>query len=169
MSEYTEYSSAVAAIKTAILQSQYDAAKAANETQLMLYFGIGKYISHNSRKGFWGKGAINAISERLNKELPGLRGFSARNLRNMRTFYEEWALLDTTSDNLALANAKTDVDDNFADASAKWKYMIRLQFGRRVCQIQILFLMMSSSLALSILTGIIADIISGKVRKQTKK
>ena len=55
MSEYTEYSSAVAAIKTAILQSQYDAAKAANETQLMLYFGIGKYISHNSRKGFWGK------------------------------------------------------------------------------------------------------------------
>ena len=118
MSEYTEYSSAVAAIKTAILQSQYDAAKAANETQLMLYFGIGKYISHNSRKGFWGKGAINAISERLNKELPGLRGFSARNLRNMRTFYEEWAVLDTTSDNLALANAKTDVD-NLADASAK--------------------------------------------------
>ena len=118
MSEYTEYSSAVAAIKAAILQSQYDAAKAANETQLMLYFGIGKYISHNSRKGFWGKGAINAISERLNKELPGLRGFSARNLRNMRTFYEEWAVLDTTSDNLALANAKTDVD-NLADASAK--------------------------------------------------
>ena len=37
----------------------------------------------------------------------------------MRTFYEEWALLDTTSDNLALANAKTDVDDNLADASAK--------------------------------------------------
>ena len=35
MSEYTEYSGAVAAIKTAILQSQYDAAKAVNEKQLM--------------------------------------------------------------------------------------------------------------------------------------
>lgn len=51
--------------------------------------GIGKYISLNSRNGFWGKGAIDAISEQLDKELPGLKGFSARNLRYMRTFYEE--------------------------------------------------------------------------------
>lgn len=49
----------------------------------------------NSRKGFWGKGAIDAIRERLDKELPGLKGFSARNLRYMRTFYEEWSYLDT--------------------------------------------------------------------------
>jgi hypothetical protein len=60
----------------------------------MLYYGIGKYISLNSRKGFWGKGAIDAISERLDKELPGLRGFTSRNLRYMRTFYEEWEMLD---------------------------------------------------------------------------
>ncbi|MBO4297759.1 MAG: hypothetical protein J5998_03080, partial [Clostridia bacterium] len=45
-------------------------------------------------KGFWGKGAIDAISERLDKELPGLRGFTSRNLRYMRTFYEEWEMLD---------------------------------------------------------------------------
>lgn len=63
----------------------------------MLYFGIGKYISLNSRNGFWGKGAIDAISERLDVELPGLRGFSARNLRYMRTFYEEWKMLDSSS------------------------------------------------------------------------
>ena len=67
-----------------------------NEKQLKLYYGIGKYISLNSRKGFWGKGAIDAISERLDKELPGLKGFSVRNLRYMRTFYEEWAMLDNT-------------------------------------------------------------------------
>lgn len=76
-------------IKTAILQSRYDAARSVNEKQLMRYYGIGKYISPNSRKGFWGKGAIDAISERLDKELPGLKGFSARSLRYMRTFYEE--------------------------------------------------------------------------------
>ncbi len=89
------YDQAVEDIKTAILQSQYDAARSVNEKQLMLYYGIGKYISLNSRKGFWGKGAIDAISERLDKELPGLKGFSARNLRYMRTFYEEWAMLDS--------------------------------------------------------------------------
>ena len=81
---------AVKAIKTAILHSQYQAAKAVNREQLSLYFGIGKYVSENSRKGFWGTRAIESISEQLQKELPGLRGFSARNLKNMRVFYEEW-------------------------------------------------------------------------------
>ena len=39
-------------------------------TSLKDYFAIGKYISQNSRQGFWGKGAIEAISEQLRKELP---------------------------------------------------------------------------------------------------
>ena len=94
MNEIQNYDDAVKVIKTAILESQYEAAKSVNERQLMLYYGIGKYISQNSREGFWGKGAIEAISEQLDKELPGLKGFSARNLRNMRTFYEEWSILD---------------------------------------------------------------------------
>lgn len=109
--EITNYREAVSVIKTAILQSQYDAAKSANEKQLMLYYGIGKYISENSRAGYWGTGAIDAISDRLQKELPGLRGFSARNLRNMRMFYEEWAPLD---------NKDAEVDKPvLADTSAK--------------------------------------------------
>ena len=47
MSEYSNYEEAVQTIKTAILQSQYDAARGVNEKQLMLYYGIGKYISSN--------------------------------------------------------------------------------------------------------------------------
>ena len=94
MSEIQNYDDAVKVIKTAILESQYEAAKTVNERQLMLYYGIGKYISQNSRQGFWGKGAIETISDQLGKELPGLRGFTSRNLRYMRTFYEEWKMLD---------------------------------------------------------------------------
>ena len=56
-----------------------------------LYYGIGKYVSENSCNGFWGKGAIETISQQLQKELPGLRGFSASNIKNMRSFYEEWS------------------------------------------------------------------------------
>ena len=56
-----------------------------------LYYGIGKYVSENSRNVFWGKGAIETISQQLQKELPGLRGFSASNIKNMRSFYEEWS------------------------------------------------------------------------------
>ena len=94
MNKNSNYDYAVEFIKTAIIQSQYDAIKIVNEKQLILYFVIGKYISLNSRNGTWGESAIDTISERLVKELPGLRGFSARNLRNMRFFYEEWLYLD---------------------------------------------------------------------------
>ena len=81
---------AVETIKTAILQSQYGSAKLVNMGQLSLYFGIGRYISENSRKGYWGTGAIDQISDRLQKDLPGLRGFSATSIKKMRQFYEQW-------------------------------------------------------------------------------
>jgi len=84
------YSDAIQAIKNAILQSRYRAAALANRELLSLYYGIGKYISENSRKGFWGTGAIDTISEKLQQELPGLRGFSSANIKKMRLFFEEW-------------------------------------------------------------------------------
>ncbi|MBR6060214.1 MAG: hypothetical protein IKP58_18765 [Victivallales bacterium] len=62
------------------------AERLANAEQLKLYFSIGAYVSFNSRKGKWGTGAIEAISKRLQVELPGLRGFSARSIKYMRTF-----------------------------------------------------------------------------------
>lgn len=86
-----DYNSAVQTIKEAILRSQYKAAKLVNREMLSLYYGIGRYISANSREGFWGTGAIKTISERLRKELPGLKGFSQTNLKYMRIFYEEWS------------------------------------------------------------------------------
>ena len=90
MSNIQTYNEAVRVIKEAILRSQYRAASSINKEQLSLYYGIGHYVSKNSREGFWGKGAIEAISQQLQKELPGLRGFSASNIKNMRSFYEEW-------------------------------------------------------------------------------
>ena len=84
------YREAVKTIKEAILRSQYRAAVSVNKEQLSLYYGIGRYVSENSRTGFWGKGAIEQISSLLQKELPGLRGFSATSIRNMLIFYEEW-------------------------------------------------------------------------------
>ena len=91
MDNIQSYNDAVKVIKEAILRSQYRAASSVNKEQLSLYYGIGKYVSENSRNGFWGKGAIETISQQLQKELPGLRGFSASNIKNMRSFYEEWS------------------------------------------------------------------------------
>ena len=93
-----DYNIAVQTIKDAILRSQYQAAKLVNREMLSLYYGIGRYISANSREGFWGTGAIRTISERLRKELPGLKGFSESSLKNMRMFYEEWSPVLESSD-----------------------------------------------------------------------
>lgn len=90
MSGVQIYNEAVRVIKEAILQSQYQAASIVNKAQLSLYYGIGKYVSENSRNGYWGKGAIETISKQLQKDLPGLRGFSAANIKFMRQFYETW-------------------------------------------------------------------------------
>jgi predicted nuclease of restriction endonuclease-like (RecB) superfamily len=84
------YSQAIQTIKNAILKSRYRAAALANRELLSLYYGIGKFISENSREGFWGTSAIDTISKKLQQELPGLRGFSSSNIKNMRMFYEEW-------------------------------------------------------------------------------
>ena len=121
----TSYSDAVRQIKTVILKSQAKALAGVNQEQLALYYGIGRYISQNSRGGFWGKDAIETISNQLSAELPGLKGFSARNLRNMRTFYEEWRVFDsnlavaTDEINLADASAKSEIAGNLAVATAK--------------------------------------------------
>lgn len=81
---------AVQIIKTAILQSQELSVRRVNADLLALYYSIGGYISQESRKQQWGSGAIASISEQLQKELPGLRGFGETSIKNMRQFYEYW-------------------------------------------------------------------------------
>ena len=91
------YKNAVDIIKTAILQSQARAVKAVNQEQLALYYGIGRYISENTRNKNWGTGILKQISDSLRLELPGLRGFSETNLKNMRLFYEAWNSIESNS------------------------------------------------------------------------
>lgn len=117
-----KYQNAVDVIKTAILQSQSKAVKAVNQEQLALYYGIGRYISQNTRNKNWGTGAIETISEQLRLELPGLRGFSAPSLRKMRIFYEEWMALEpnsfVTTNKLESSSDKMFVTTNEIDNSA---------------------------------------------------
>ena len=124
MDSLIQYNNAVNAIKTAILQGQYEAAKGVNRIQLALYFAIGKYLSQHTRKGVWGEGALASISEQLRKELPGLRGFSETQLRDMRRFYEAWDMLDSNStaataklcfENSAVATAELQNSENQID------------------------------------------------------
>ena len=89
----SEYVVAVKAIKQAILESRYRAARHVNKEVLALNYGIGRFISINSRSAKWGSNAIAVISSLLRQELPGVKGYSEASIKMMRTFYEEWRYL----------------------------------------------------------------------------
>lgn len=121
----TELQQAVHTIKTAILKSQSRAARLISGTQLSLYFGVGLYVSSNSRKGTWGTGAIEDISNQLRRELPGLKGFSAQNIRNMRQFAEFWQtylIYSPMASKMEVADLQHEIEyDRFS--LAKWSPM----------------------------------------------
>lgn len=109
------YNHAAETIKTAILNGQYEAAKGVNRVQLLTNYAIGKYVSMNTRNGVWGTGALKAISERLRRLLPGLRGYGETQLKEMRLFYEGWSFLDVKSsvatDDLPRDNSSVATDE----------------------------------------------------------
>ena len=111
-----ELSTAVEAIKTAILQSQYQAAKETTRVQLILYYGIGRYLSSKKGKKTWGTSVLETISSQLRKELPGLRGFSATSLKKMRLFYENWSFLEDSNSSV-MTDELPDTRTNSSDAS----------------------------------------------------
>lgn len=119
-SEINGYGKAVEAIKAAILRAQYAAAKSTNAQQLQLYYAVGGYLARLSEQQQWGSGALDAIGERLQRDLPGLRGFSGRNLRYMRTFYSEWCDRLGELPNLELASAELTT----ADAVGIWNSQV---------------------------------------------
>lgn len=86
-----DYTHAVKAIKQAIVVCRYRTARQMNGEVLGLYYSIGKYISEQSRNAQWGTNAIQSISNQLQQEMPGLKGFSEANIKKMRLFYESWA------------------------------------------------------------------------------
>jgi len=92
MSDLT-FKEATATIEDAIVRSRYQAVKLINKELLSLHYAVGRYVSNNSRTSSWGKGAIKQISDTLQRELPGLRGFSESSVKRMREFYEQWVVV----------------------------------------------------------------------------
>lgn len=127
-----DYTQAIKQIKVAILKSRHRVASQANAEMLSLYYGIGEFVSKNTRNKQWGKGAIEVISKRLQQELPGLRGFSATSIKKMRVFYEEWnAVLNRslpTNENSLESNRSLPANDLKIDE----KQLIKFDFQSEI-------------------------------------
>ena len=84
------YGSFVKGIKELIYRRQYQAMRHVNSELMQLYWEIGGEIDRQQREKSWGKSIVEALAEELQKEFPGVQGFSARNLWRMRNFYIEY-------------------------------------------------------------------------------
>ena len=93
MRDNNTYLQFVEEVKQQILQSRYQAAKLVNKELLLLYYHVGRMLHEKIKQAKWGDKVLQTISADLQKELPGLKGFSFRNLKNMRQFFEAYASL----------------------------------------------------------------------------
>ncbi|MBM4172684.1 MAG: DUF1016 domain-containing protein [Ignavibacteria bacterium] len=82
-----EYKKFFIEIKERIHQAQYDALRVVNKELIQLYLDIGRKIVERQNALSWGKSVVETLSSDLQKEFPGIRGFSGRNLWYMRNFY----------------------------------------------------------------------------------
>lgn len=85
-----QFKSFVSDIKKRILKGQYEALKSVNQELISLYWDIGKNIVKKQEEYGWGKSIVQNLSEELQKEFVGMKGFSERNLWSMRNFYIEY-------------------------------------------------------------------------------
>ena len=76
-------------VKERIRRSQYEALKAVNKELIQLYWDIGRMVVEKQQDLGWGKSVVEQLSKDIQKEYPGIQGFSTTNLWNMRLFYSE--------------------------------------------------------------------------------
>ena len=74
-------------IKNAITNTQLEIMTDANKKLVNLYFNIGKTLEENSS---WGNKFIDNVAIELKMSFPNLKGFSVRNLKYMKSFYNEY-------------------------------------------------------------------------------
>ena len=78
------YIALVANIKQRVISARISAARAVNRDLIELYWDIGRMIVEKQKK----KAGAN-LSRDLKEVFPGGKGFSSRNLWDMKRFYEQ--------------------------------------------------------------------------------
>lgn len=87
----TAYQKFVTDIKNRIRHAQYQALKKVNKELISLYWDIGRSIKEKQEAEGWGKSIVEKLSMDLQKEFPGISGFSTRNLWLMRQFFATYS------------------------------------------------------------------------------
>ena len=87
----TEYREFLKELKIRIQSAQLKAAVSVNQTMLQLYWDLAERIIARQQASAWGDGILGQISHDLQTEFPDMKGFSVRNLKYMRQWYQFWS------------------------------------------------------------------------------
>jgi len=74
-------------IKERVYRAQYEALKSVNKDLISLYWDIGRGVVEKQKQFSWGKSVVEKLADDLQKEFPGIQGFSKDNIWRMRKFY----------------------------------------------------------------------------------
>jgi hypothetical protein len=81
------YASFLDDLKLRIRTARVKAALSVNRELIRLYWSIGRDIVERQRTESWGAGVIDRLAGDIQREFPGLVGFSRANIYRMRAFY----------------------------------------------------------------------------------
>jgi predicted nuclease of restriction endonuclease-like (RecB) superfamily len=84
------YAALLASLQERIRSAQTRAALSVNRELVLLYWQIGREILIQQDAQGWGARVIDRLSQDLRQAFPGMKGFSARNLKYMRAFADAW-------------------------------------------------------------------------------
>ena len=74
-------------LKNRVRSAQLKAAITVNSEMIQLYWDIGRAIAERQETAKWGSKVIDQIGEDLQREFPGMSGFSRENIYRMRAFF----------------------------------------------------------------------------------
>ena len=74
-------------VKQRIRQARTTAVRAVNRELILLYWDLGRAIVEKQQTARWGDAVVERLAADLRTEFPDMRGFSGRNLRDMKRFW----------------------------------------------------------------------------------
>ena len=120
LADNSEFKNWVSQLKQDIRGAQFKTAVKVNTALLRLYWRMGADICEKQKSASWGDGWLKELSRELMAEFPNMKGFSYRNLRYIRQWYEFYcqqfiiwqqavAKLDAANKQQAVAQISEDV------------------------------------------------------------
>ena len=105
-----EYIQWIQDIKMRFRNSQIKAAVKVNSQQLLFNWQLGRDLVVRKAEEKWGSGIVEQVSLDLQAEFPNAKGFSARNLWNMKKWYSFYVENERSSDKLQSFNLLIDIE-----------------------------------------------------------